>query len=490
MDAVEFPSHRHPLNRKELLSGEETQLCGLCGKEVINGPAYECSKCNFTAHLDCVKNPPSLVIEKSKIHEHTLTLLPRHVSFTCNACGRSGNKSPYVCLKCSFMAHGDCINIPLVIKISRHLHRLSHTCFLGPGEWSCEVCHLRIDGKYGAYNCQRCLYTVHLRCVLRADVWDGKELEGEPEEYKEIESSKLVGEKLVHQHDLRLVNEDIRDHIVCSGCSLPVASNPFYRCLQCHSFFHERCANHPQNKITFLHVHPLTLYADDERSGPNTLSRCDACDLHFSGFGYRCLECKDGHIEFDVRCSSVAEPFDYRLHPGHPLFLILPANEAKICNVCNHLRPKYVLSCLKCDFNLCFACATLPDKVIYKYDEHLLSDTIGEDDATNPYWCDICENKIEVMRNHYTCTECGPVLHTECVLGSFRNMSPGFTFITQHGHKYEVILNDRTSLLRCNQCHKDCHEPLLLMSTTTNTDVTSTRIYLCSSPCFRAYVSV
>lgn len=121
MDAVEFPSHRHPLNRKELLSGEETQLCGLCGKEVINGPAYECSKCNFTAHLDCVKNPPSLVIEKSKIHEHTLTLLPRHVSFTCNACGRSGNKSPYVCLKCSFMVHGDCINIPLVIKISRHL---------------------------------------------------------------------------------------------------------------------------------------------------------------------------------------------------------------------------------------------------------------------------------------------------------------------------------------------------------------------------------
>lgn len=330
------------------------------------------------------------------------------------------------------------------------------------------------------------MYAAHSRCVLRVDVWDGEELETKPQEYEETEGSEHVGENVVHQHDLRLVNEDIRD-IVCSGCSVPVTSNPFYRCRQCNSLFHEQCAIHPQMKTTFLHVHPLTLCADDERSGPNALSRCDACDLHISGIRYRC---ESDHIEFDVRCSSVAEPFHYHLHPEHLFFFPLPAEEAKICNVCKQGGTKYVLSCSTCDFNLCFACATLPDKVIYKYDEHLLLHTIGEDDTTNPYWCDICENEIEVMKNHYTCTECGPVLHTECVLGSFRNMSPGFTFVTQHGHKYEVILNDRTSLLRCSQCHKDCHEPLLLMSTTTSTDVTSTRIYLCSSPCFRAYVSV
>ena len=110
----------------------------------VKGSRYECSECNFTVHLGCAKNPPSPVIEKSKIHEHTLTLLPTHVSFTCNACGLSGDKSPYVCLKCSFMVHGDCIGFPRVIKINRHEHSLYHTCFLGTGEWMCGVCRWRI----------------------------------------------------------------------------------------------------------------------------------------------------------------------------------------------------------------------------------------------------------------------------------------------------------------------------------------------------------
>lgn len=487
MDAATFASHRHPLNRRELLSGEESRVCGLCGKEVTsNGSAYECSLCDFSAHLDCAENPPSLMIDKSKIHEHPLTLLPRHVSFTCNACGLSGDKSPYVCLKCCFMVHRGCLNIPRVINISRHHHRLYRTCFLGPREWDCGVCRKRINGRYGAYNCVKgCDYAVHMRCALREDVWDRKELEKEPEEHKENGSSAFVDDNLIqhfsHQHVLKLEYKDIRD-VVCSGCSLSLGPHPFYRCTQCDYVLHKTCAHLPPLIQMFLHVHPLTLCTEGERSGgPNDLSRCNACNLHFNGFSYRCFECD---IEFDVRCSSVSEPFKYHFHQYHLLFAILSRTNM-ICSVCNQCEPRHVLSCIVCDFNLCFACATLPAEVVYKYDDHLLSHTIGEGVNTNPYWCDICENKIEEMRIHYKCFGCGPVLHTECAVGSFRNMRPGFSFITQHGHKYKVILNDRISKLRCIKCHKDCHEPLLLMST--STDAT---FYLCSSPCLDTYVSV
>ncbi|CAH8345789.1 unnamed protein product [Eruca vesicaria subsp. sativa] len=505
MDEVELPSHRHPLNRRELVSGGgESRVCGLCGKDVTNVSAYECSQCYFTAHLNCAENPPSLVIDIRKIHEHTLTLLPRHVSYTCNACGLCLDKSPYVCLKCSFMVDGGCLHIPRVIKLTRHIHRLVYTWFLGPRNLLCGVCHKKVDGNYGAYSCARCRdYAVHTKCATRKDVWDGMELEGVPEEVHDQEdninntSFQHIGVRhFSHEHVLKLKTdkEDIGDRdVVCSGCSFPIASDPFYMCQQCDFFLHVTCANLPRRIRLALHQHPLTLYTrDDEISsgGHNSvgLSRCGACDLHFSGSSFCCLDCD---IEFDVRCCLVSEPFDYPLHP-HPLFFGTETSMTmSCCSLCNQQSRRFVINCIICDFIMCFACATSPDKIKYKYDEHLLHHTVGEDvtTTTNPYWyCDICEREIEEKKHHYKCSDCGPVLHAECALGSFRNMRPGFRFVTKHGHEYEVILNDRTSLLRCSQCHSECHEPLLLMSSTTNNNDDIT--YLCSSTCFDTFVSV
>lgn len=494
MDAVELPSHRHPLNLRELVSGAggERRVCGLCGKEVINGFVYVCSECYFIAHLNCAENPPDLMIDMRKIHEHTLTLLPRYVSFICNACGLSGDKSPYVCLKCSFMIHGDCLNIPRVININRHEHRLVYRCFLGPGNWRCGVCRQKVDGNYGAYRCVRCHYAVHTECAKRKDVWDGEELWGTPADittqlYGFDEGILVRGYCQEHVLKLQSDNDMARD-VVCSGCSFPIASDPFYTCQDCNFLLHFTCANLSMTIHIPLHVHPLSLR--HESDVPSGISRCGACGLHFNGFRYRCMHCNDEYnVELDVKCSSVSEPFEYPLHP-HPLF-INPGTGTSCCSLCNHPPPNYFLSCIQCDFMLCFACATSPDKIKYKYDEHLLHHTIGDVEdvttITNPYWCDICEKKIEQHKHHYKCSDCGPVLHAECALGSFRNMRPGFRFITKHGHEFEVILNDRISLLRCSQCHNDCHEPLLLMSTTTTTGNT---IYLCSSTCFELDASV
>ncbi|CAH8332328.1 unnamed protein product [Eruca vesicaria subsp. sativa] len=496
MNAVEFPSHPHPLNLKEFSSEEEenSRICGLCGETLV-GSGYECCQCDFAAHLGCAENPPSVVIEESKIHEHTLTLLPTQVSFTCNACGLTGDRSPYVCLKCSFMTHKDCIEFPRVISINRHDHRMFYTSFLGPGKWTCGVCHQGMEGRYGAYSCHHCPnFATHSTCATRRDVWDGRELEMNPEGKDEENGEQLyfaLDETLIlhfsHKHHYLRHQDEHTDAAICCGCALPIATETFYRCQECDFFLHQRCALLPQHKTTFLHVHPLTLCSDDERlGGPNGLSRCHACELHFNGFSYRCLECD---VEFDIRCSSVTEPFEVYCH-DHPLFLDdVPTDEienAKICIGCGLEGLKYVLSCLECNLHLCFACAVLPSMAKYKYDEHLLSIHTGLEDATGQYLCDVCEKKIEEMGNYYKCLSCGPVLHTSCAVGSFRHMRPWLSFISD-GCEYKVVCNDWTPQLRCSNCHNDCYEPLLVMSTTTNTD---DAIYLCSSRCFTAYVPV
>ncbi|KFK28578.1 hypothetical protein AALP_AA7G015200 [Arabis alpina] len=323
-----------------------------------------------------------------------------------------------------------------------------------------------MDGQYGGYSCVCCLdYVVHSRCATNEEVWDGKELE----EVSEKEDDHMLNLHFSHQHGLRLENEDIRD-IVCSGCALPIASETFYRCDGlCNFYLHERCANLPQKKNTFLHVHPLTLCTDERSS----ISRCVACKLHFNGFRYRCLECKDVTIEFDIRCCSVSDPYWISDHDhDHPLYVTVPTNEIgkanKICSSCGLEELKLVLSCSDCSLRLCMRCATLPTNAVYKYDKHLLRVNSGHEAVTSLYLCDICEKKIEEKGSFYACFQCGPVLHTNCALGSFRHMRPGLSF-TSHdgGRKYQVVLNDRILQVRCSQCHVACHEPLFLTTGTT-----------------------
>ncbi|KAF3518406.1 hypothetical protein DY000_02063215 [Brassica cretica] len=75
-----------------------------------------------------------------------------------------------------------CIDLPYVIKVSRHNHRLAFTpSNLFKESADCGVCYQKIDINYREYSCVKgCVYAMHSRCALRRDVSDGKELEGEP----------------------------------------------------------------------------------------------------------------------------------------------------------------------------------------------------------------------------------------------------------------------------------------------------------------------
>ncbi|XP_010477694.1 PREDICTED: uncharacterized protein LOC104756751 [Camelina sativa] len=240
-ECVEAPSKiKHPLHSKHPLqlikfTYRTTKLCYCCGQS-ISYLIYYCSVCNFSIFSICAQKPLRLTIDHPKRHAHTLTLFPRQGPLTCSTCGLDHYKcSFYICAPCDFVVHVDCIYLPWVIRISRHPHRLSYTSSLPSGEWSCGVCRQKVDEFCGEYSCNRgCAYGVHSKCATRNDIWDGKELEGIPEEFDEVEDERplfeKIGDKLIrhfgHEHHILRLDEEVNrvynEKKICQGCVVPI----------------------------------------------------------------------------------------------------------------------------------------------------------------------------------------------------------------------------------------------------------------------------
>ena len=155
---IDHPCHpNHPLEL--LLQGPPNYSngkCSLCQQKLSNF-IYHCELCNISVDLECGRDrPPPHKVDHPKCHEHTLTVMGREVSFTCNACGMQGERNPYVCLPCSLMFHYDCIVLPHVININRHDHRISHAYPLIRGNWVCDICRQDVNSTYGGDACNKC----------------------------------------------------------------------------------------------------------------------------------------------------------------------------------------------------------------------------------------------------------------------------------------------------------------------------------------------
>ncbi|CAH2079193.1 unnamed protein product, partial [Thlaspi arvense] len=189
----------------------------------------------------------------SQIQKAILLFFPRPFSNPCDACGFVNTLEPsYVCFQCNYMVHQSCINLPRVIKITRHPHRISYTPHIPPTISPCKICYKTVDLKYGKYSCshEECSYLVHSKCATHKTVWDGSELEWEPEKdldnIEDIESFKKVGVDLIkhfcHDHHLRFGKYDkVQDEDKqCQACVLSIDSqHGFYRCTQCDYYLHE-----------------------------------------------------------------------------------------------------------------------------------------------------------------------------------------------------------------------------------------------------------
>ncbi|KAJ4907089.1 Cysteine/Histidine-rich C1 domain family protein [Raphanus sativus] len=475
------PPIKHPLHPKHNLmfagcDGDVKARKCFCCEDPLEELFYCCPSCDFAINLACVVNKqPLFSIEHPKRHEHTVTLFPRQVTTSCNVCALDHSRCPiYICPSCDFVVHKRCIDLPWVIRISRHEHRIFFTPNFDLGDNGvCSICRKKINNDYGGYSCNKdgCSYVAHSRCATGKNVWDGKELEGEPEEEieEELEPFMRLSDGIIRHfshelHHLKLNEETVDtanydEYKTCKACVLPIYYGNFYSCLDCDFILHETCANLSRRVYHAIHPHRLTL-----RMESPYLFSCSACSKVCSGFYY---ECSQGcHFMLHVQCATIYEPLIHTSHV-HPLFLTSEPEEYRSCLICHDSGLRFgsgsseTFNCIECDFSLCFKCASLPQKVRYKHDEHILTLFYGDQEAsqTNHNWCEICERKIKLGKRFYACDECCVTLHIKCLLG--KDMHSSFRSYSSGPEKIDILPNNRMTRPICSTCHKRCQQKMV-----------------------------
>ncbi|EOA25817.1 hypothetical protein CARUB_v10019185mg [Capsella rubella] len=451
-----LPSHvMHPL--KLITNGAPDYTDGKChlsGRNTGN-LLYHCDICKFNLNLtSAIQYPLPIALSNTKVHEHTLTRMPRLISFVCDACGTDGDRSPYVCLQCNFMIHQNCTHMPRVIHVNHHDHRVLYKYPLGLRGLKCGVCWEDVDWSYGAYSCSLCPnYVIHSLCATSGDVWDGEELDGVPEEIEDIEPFKRNDDNTIthfaHKHNLMSLSKDGEESSLCDACVRPIGSNAFYKCSDsdCSFILHETCADLPKMKRHFLSPSSLALSLYSKGHTGN----CEACHQVFGqGFIY-----SSGLWDFDLLCSSITVPFIYASHDHHLLYLQLECggHDPKTCQSCGIDEDRVVIGCKKCDYFLDFRCATLPSTVtLSRYDDHPLTLCYGDKEASGKYWCDICERETNPKNWFYTCKDCGVTLHVSCVVWDIKYAKPGGK-VRSH---FELLPNNTSSGPLCHVCNCRC----------------------------------
>ncbi|EOA32746.1 hypothetical protein CARUB_v10016051mg [Capsella rubella] len=463
----------HPQHQLKCLTAKAApdyadKKCLLCGIMLRN--LHHCDVCNFSICSRCMSNPPPLVVASLTTHEHQLHLVPRCINFTCNACGTQGDRSPYFCLQCNFMIHRECIDLPRVININRHDHRITYTHRFGHGNWKCRVCRKRVDEFYGGYSCSKCSdYVVHSRCATRRDVWDMIELEGTPEEPEEVAPFEVIDDNTIkhfsHEHNLQISNygsNHLEELKLCQACVFQICTEPFYSCKQCGFCLHQKCAKNHRKKRHMCHYQPFTLDTNSECKQ----FTCQLCFQRFNGFRYKSLN----NMTLDVRCGSSSEPLWHESHP-HPLYY--SKDNSKHCSECGK---RGWFSCDECNFSLDFKCALLPNKVMrHRYDDHPLVLSYGESSSVDgKYWCEACETQVDPKKWFYTCNDCGVILHISCVEGDFTYIKPNSVI----PYEAEYVSNTSTCRPVCTVCNTRCK-----LSTILKYSGKGKIVYVCSFKC-------
>ncbi|EOA19068.1 hypothetical protein CARUB_v10007733mg [Capsella rubella] len=500
---ADMPSrHKHPL--KIINCDYYKELCHLCVTPRYPEILYHCSQCRFHICIPCAREP--LIFSQTKAHHHELHQVIIELPFTCDACGLcTDNKYPCLCLQCCFIIHRTCISLPRVIYINRHDHRISHVSSLAHGKWICGVCYEHVNGEYGAYSCSVCSYVVHSVCATYKKVWDGRELEGVPEEDEKEESKPFeakdqeVIKHFSHEHNLKASLsssrlEEPREH--CCACTLPLYSELCYKCTQCDYFtLHHACANLPMQKRHEISTQILTLSDNSQHgSNPKNLFFCVACQRHCTGFSYfpekdptflSIEDCQRFYTDFayftvnpkffsiDVRCASISDVFKHESHP-HWLFLYFDWFYST-CGGCDsdcrfYLRCNDTYGCG--DYNICFACATLPTLVRHKYDNHPLTLCYDGKNANVSYCCGICEEEDLIQKYDYRrpslkswfykCNECGSTLHTKCVFKDLIHSRPGYSLVMANKGSFDLLPNNSLSRPICYLCKIRCRGDFVL----------------------------
>ena len=117
---LHHPLHRiHPLVLTKDRPYPYHLICHHC-KDFINWSNsffyYRCLRCDFNLHLGCASLPPLPHTMEVQIRDHSLSLIRKLITFTCDACGKEGKDMPYLCLTCAFCVHPICVSLHCTVK--------------------------------------------------------------------------------------------------------------------------------------------------------------------------------------------------------------------------------------------------------------------------------------------------------------------------------------------------------------------------------------
>lgn len=464
----------HPSHSLVLLITHEADICCYaCGKLCNKCFVYHCSNCNFNLDIQCASQWQT---NANDCRQHSFGPILQPIQFTCEACGEECKDKAHLCGTCQLLVDPECARRPRTIKTIIHDHKLrliysSHQ--VEKPDDICKLCRQTVNSKYAAYYCQDCSYVAHLKCASLIEEkinWPLLNLDEE-----------IIGTwgkteifRFYHKHKLFLVDEDIgelRYNKLCDGCMLLISA-PFYRCVQCDFFLHERCAKLQKIQRHRLHQHLLTLVSN--APSKDGVFKCNACHCYRHGFFYRCDEC---NYNLDIQCFTTPETLT---HKGHQHTLSIPTSSNEKCSACGFQSSNCSFFCThsNCKFTLCFKCATLPLVARHSNDTHDLNLTYSTvEDDFEEYYCLICEEKRD--RNHwfYYCKKCDFPCHPNCIVDKYRYIKFGKTYKDEvHPHPLTIVQKTRRSspcdscgkpfdgvALECTQCKINIHRGLFIL---------------------------
>ncbi|XP_047942754.1 uncharacterized protein LOC125189525 [Salvia hispanica] len=443
-----------PLQPTEFTCHNCNQICGTS--------FYQCShlSCNYRLDLLCVLQ---LKI-KHRSHKHALTLirLKDSCSLTCGACNskHESESEPetdpekekltlsYLCSLCGYWIHPDCASLLNALHYKHHRHSLFLIYNLPTSPHSkCFICFQLHKATSGVFVCLKCTnYLVHINCAvqdphtfkpvlmrdakacdlgrlpmanehtslipyIRHDI--SSDGDGDDDDGGDSDPSKI------HEHPLIFhESEDEKQSYrrVCNAC-VQYISPPFYRCSECPDFFlHECCARLPALITHPAHAeHILVLHS----KAPKTGFSCRGCHLRCNGFAYSCETCDD--FTLDVVCGLINPAITHEPHKStHILFMSRSMIIDDKCSCCNSILNGICYECSSCpSFKLHVRCALLPKTVSHDYDQHPLRLTTkapgGGANGAGEFFCEVCEERIDIEQWNYSCSECDQWFHVDCI---------------------------------------------------------------------------
>nr|POF14420.1 hypothetical protein CFP56_49750 [Quercus suber] len=426
--------HNHPL---EIVYYDRevpgVVCCTLCRKGCF-GPTYVCFFCKFFLHQSCLELLGTNTISQNSFHKHPLIIAENKVddstsSFfmnknfpSCSACGEPCFGKSFACLRCKFLIHELCLELPH--EIQHFFHPCSLSLQQETTNFTCRACEK--SRSQFAYHCNKCNFCLDVECALMLN--------------RNFEGQNYIL-SYYHHHPLILCNKESKDHVVsCDGCN--VISGEIYGCIQCHFYLHRSCAATPQQiEHPFHPKHTLTLFFDEkslctvsilkslDKMGKVKYLRykhfsirddkeievcCGVCEKHVCGPLYECIRCK-----FFIHQDCI-EPVEEVQHPFQP------HDNDSLIGVSRKTLPRKKITCDACSCKSCFGfsyrcercrfkldvnCASLKPLIKYEGHSHLL--TFFEKVYDDPQ-CEVCETSCPDV-SYLRCVECDFNVHLLCV---------------------------------------------------------------------------